>query len=383
MINLMHVITGLNMGGAEVMLNKTVAFADRSDFNIFVISMLPEGPMSEKIKALGVPVRSLGMSKGLPSPAVIFTLRRYLRELRIDVVQTWMYHANLLGGIAAKLARVPCVWGIHHSNLSPHVNRKRTVAVAKICGPLSRSLPARIVCCAEKSLELHASIGYERDKMIVIPNGFDLRDFHPDVEARADFRRELNISDDTFLIGMVGRYDPQKDHENFLWAAKYFTEAGRDAHFVLCGDGMMWENAALVEKIPRLVKERIHLLGRRGDIPRIDAALDLATLSSSDGEAFPNVVGEAMACEVPCVVTDVGDTAMMVGDTGIVVQPRDAQALARGWSGIYDMEADVRIILGKRARTRIFENFEIADVVGRYEDVYRGVLSAPRNASKR
>lgn len=374
MINLVHVITGLNTGGAEIMLYKTAAFADRAKFSVSVVSMLPEGPVAEKLKAIGVPVLSLGMKKGLPNPASVFALRRYLRRGRADIVQTWMYHANLLGGLAARLAGVPCVWGMHHSNLSPEVNRPRTVAVAKLCGLLSGPLPAKIVCCAQKTLELHADIGYRRDKMLVIPNGFDIRDFHPNPESRAVFREELGLPEDAFLIGMVGRYDPQKDHANFLLAAQYFTETNRDAHFVLCGDGLVPENGELVSKMPPLAKRRTHLLGRRSDIPAINAALDIASLSSSDGEAFPNVVGEAMACETPCVVTDVGDTAVIVGDTGRVVPPRDARALAGAWGDMYDMSADARIILGKRARARIRDNFEIEEIVGRYEDLYEDVL---------
>lgn len=375
MINLVHIITGLHTGGAEMMLYKAVASADRSRFSVSVVSMLPEGPVAEKLKALGVPVFSLGMKRSLPNPICIYTLRRYLRQNRADIVQTWMYHANLLGGLAARLAGVPCVWGIHHSNLSPEVNRPRTMAVAKICASLSGTVPAKIVCCAQKALELHADIGYRRDKMLVIPNGFDLRDFRPSPESRAIFRRELGLPEDAFLIGMVGRYDPQKDHANFLLAAKYFTETSRDAHFVLCGDGLAWENEELVSKMPPLAKRRTHLLGRRGDIPAINAALDIAALSSSDGEAFPNVVGEAMACEIPCVVTDVGDSAVIVGDTGKVVPPRDARALSDAWGELYDMSADARIILGKRARARICDNFDITEIVLCYEKLYEDVLS--------
>lgn len=377
-VNLVHVITGLNTGGAEMMLWKAIAFADRSKFNISVVSLLPEGPVAEKIKSLEVPVFSLRMSRGLPTPGGIFSLRKYLRQAHADIVQTWMYHANLLGGIAAKWGGVPCVWGIHHSNLSSAANRRRTLAVVKICGILSDVLPAKIVCCAQKALEIHADLGYRRDKMFVIPNGFDLRDFRPNAEARTNFRSELGLPEDAFLIGMVGRYDPQKDLVNFMRAAECFVESGRDAHFVLCGDGLTWDNSELVEEIPKLVKGRMHLLGRRGDIPKINAAFDLATLSSC-GEAFPNVVGEAMACETPCVVTDVGDAAAIVGDTGIVVPPRDSSGLAGGWAKLYDMEADVRIILGKKARMRIRDNFNIEDIVGCYEDVYKEILAGFHN----
>jgi len=374
MVNLVHVITGLNTGGAEMVLYKNVAFANRARFNISVVSMLPEGPVAEKIKAAGVPVISLGMKRSLPSPGAVITLASYLRRERADIVQTWMYHANLLGGLSAKAAGVPCVWGIHHSNLSPEVNRLRTRVVAKACAALSGVLPDRIVCCALRAFDLHAGIGYRRERMLVIPNGFDVRDFRPRAEARAVFRAELGLPEDAFLIGMVGRYDPQKDHANFLRAAQLFTETNRDAQFVLCGDGLVRDNEDLVRLMSPLAKRRTHLLGRRSDIPMINAALDLATLSSSDGEAFPNVVGEAMACGVPCVVTDVGDSAFIVGDTGLTVPPRDSRALADAWAEIYDMGEDARIILGKRARARICGSFEITDIVRRYEELYEDVL---------
>ena len=208
--------------------------------------------------------------------------------------------------------------------------------------------------------------------MVVIPNGFDLNLFKPDLEGRTLVRQELRIPEDTMLIGMVGRFDPQKDHYNFIKAAALLQKEIPDVQFLLCGDDITWEN----QKLSKWIDETgfhgyFHLLGRRSDISRIMTALDIA--SSSYGEGFPNVVGEAMSCGVPCVVTDVGDSALIVGDTGIVVPPKDPNALALAWKKLIEIGKDKRQKLGHNARLRIRENFNLPSVVRRYEELYKDV----------
>jgi len=372
---LFHIITGLNTGGAEMMLYKLISKMNWDQFEIQVMSLTDVGPIGERIQALGIPVKALGTKRGIPDPRMVFNLVRWLKKNRPNIIQTWMYHADLIGGLAAKLAgNIPAVWGIRQSNLDPEGSKRTTIWTAKICVRFSRWLPVKIVCCSEASKRVHTALGYDSSRMVVIPNGFDLNLFKPDLEGRILVRQELRIPEDIMLIGMVGRFDPQKDHLNFIKAAALLQKKIPNVQFLLCGDDITWENQKLSKWIDETgLHEYFHLLGRRSDIPQIMAALDIAS-SSSYGEGFPNVIGEAMACGTPCVVTDVGDSALIVGDTGIVVPPKDPNALSLAWEKLIEIGKDKRQKLGDKAQLRIRENFSLSSVVKRYEELYKCVV---------
>lgn len=358
------------------MLYKLLSNTAQSVFDPEVVSLTDIGLVGERIQSLGISVRALGMRRGIPNPLAVFALSRWLRQSRPAVIQTWMYHADLIGGIAAKLAGdIPVVWGIRHSNLEPKGNKRNTLWTARLCATLSRWLPARIVCCSEAARRVHVQLGYAEKKMRVIPNGFDLSLFKADEEARSNVRRALEIPEQALIIGLVARFDPQKDHRIFFQAAGILHKTRPDVHFLLCGDGITHENRQIMQWIEENgLEARVHLLGRRQDIPRLTAALDIAS-SSSFGEGFPNVIGEAMACAVPCVVTDVGDSALIVGETGKVVPPRNPSALAAAWGAMIEIGREGRRKLGHAARERIEENFRIETIAARYEQLYREVAS--------
>lgn len=383
-IHLTHLITGLNTGGAETMLYKLLSGMDREAFDVRVVSLTDVGPVGEKIRALGVPVRMLGMRRGVPDPRGVWRLTRWLRKDKPDIVQTWMYHADLVGSLAVRLAGgIPVVWGIHHSNLDPDGNKRTTIWTARACARFSHRVPTRIICCSEASRAVHAALGYAVAKMVVMPNGFDLGAFKPDAAARDAVRRELGIPHWALLIGLVGRFDPQKDHCNFVAAAAKMGAADDQVHFLLCGDRVTWDNAALAGWIEAAgMRPRFHLLGRRDDMPRLTAALDIAS-SSSYGEGFPNVIGEAMACGVPCAVTDVGDSAYIVGDTSLAVPPRDPDALAASWRKLIQMGAEGRRRLGAAARRRVEERFSLPKVVSQYEELYGEIIEEVRAGGQR
>lgn len=357
------------------MLHKLLSVSTPAESDVQVISLTDIGPVGERIRELGVSVRALGMRRGRPGTGGLVRLRRWLRRSEPDLVQTWMYHADLLGGLAAKLAGpIPVVWGIRNGVLEPVGNKRTTIWTAKACATLSRWLPNWIVCCSESARRFHESMGYRSEKMSVIPNGFDLLRFKPDPEARSQIRRELGTPSNAVLIALVARWDPQKDHENFIRAAGRLAPHAPDVRFVLCGDGITPDNKSLMSQIENAgLSDRCHLLGRRMDVARVTAALDIATCSSY-AEAFPNVLGEAMACGVPCVTTDAGDAADIVGDTGIVVPTKNPAALAGAWMKLVDMGAAARNQLGERARRRIRQQFDLTQVNRRYQDLYRQVL---------
>jgi len=376
MIKLVHIITGLDTGGTETMLYKLLSCLDPETFHNSVISLTTIGSIGEKIRALGVPVHALSMQASRPSPLALARLAGRLRQEKPHLIQTWMYHANLMGGIAAQFAgRPPVLWGIRQSNCSLQYNKRSTVLVIQIGATLSHWLPALSICCSEVSRQIHVDLGYAANKMVVIPNGFETDRFRPDTAARQLIRQQLGLADETVLIGLVGRFDPQKDHQTFFEAAALLHRHFPDVRFLLCGDGITWENPQLARWIEAAgVRRNCHLLGRRDDMPQVTAALDISALSSV-GEAFPNVVGEAMACGVPCVVTDVGDAAAIVGETGISVFPRNPQALADAWTELILLGAEKRTALGKLARARTIEHFSLASVVAQYEAVYRDAIA--------
>ena len=372
-LKITHIITGLGTGGAEMMLYKLLSAMDPAEFSSQVISLRSEGPIAERIRALGVSVESLDMPAGIPQPSSILRLARLLREPQPDVVQTWMYHADLLGGLAARfVGRPPVVWNIRNSTLDPETSKRSTRWTVAACARFSRRWPTRIVSCSENARDVHVNLGYDAAKMTIIPNGFDLSLFHPDADARQSLRTELNLSPGTLLIGAVGRFNPQKDYTTLIAAAGWLHAARPEVHFLLCGEGLSDENEALTDRIEsRGLQKRFHLLGRRSDIPRITAALDLATSSSSSGEGFSNVIGEAMSCGIPCVVTNLGDAAYLVGDTGKVVPPREPASLAAAWNALLSLPAEQRAALGAAARQRIEEHFSLPAVAGQYAALYR------------
>jgi glycosyltransferase involved in cell wall biosynthesis len=377
MIKVTHIISNLDGGGAETMLYRLLCRMDTARFENEVISLTDLGTLARKIRLAGVPVRALGMKRGTPNPFPVVRLGQWIRKSKPQIVQTWMYHANLVGGLAARLAgEIPVVWGIHQANLDPQLNKLLTVWTAKGCARMSLWLPSCVLFVSQAALLLHTRLGYSARRMEVIPNGFDLQEFSPDSAARPSLRRELGIAEDALVIGMAAHFRPEKDHRNFVRAAARIHNLVPEVHFVLCGLGVTRDNQQLVKWIADAgIQSRCHLLGQRTDIPRFFSAIDIAT-SSSLSEAFPLSVGEAMACGTPCVVTNVGDSALIVGSTGRVVAPGNPDALAEAWRELIESGPGMRRYLGMAARHRVQQHFSLSATVERYQAVYEKVAGA-------
>jgi len=370
-IRVVHIITGLSTGGAEMMLFKVLSRIDRRRFDPYVISLGGVGEVGVRIQSLGVPVIAMGVQLSIPGLIRVFNLVLVLKRLKPDVVSTWMYHSDLLGGLAARISGVRAIlWGVRHSDLSIEANKRTTLWIVRACALLSYYVPKKILINSQFAAKIHESVGYAVEKISVIPNGFDLSQFHPSEDARTSVRSELGLCSSTPLVGVFGRFHPQKNHMGFVSAIAEISTLRPDVRFIMVGQGVDLENNILMSAIHAAgVAGVCHLLGLRTDIPRLMAALDILALPSV-GEAFPNVVGEAMACAVPCAVTDVGDTAWVVGHTGRVVPAGDMLSLAVAINNLLCMHREQRAALGAAARKRVSILFEIGAVVKQYEALY-------------
>jgi glycosyltransferase involved in cell wall biosynthesis len=377
-IKIFHLITDLDTGGAETSLYRLLAGMDRERFDSQVVSLIPPGLLGGKIRALGIPVRSLDMQPGRPSLAALFQLTGWLRHDKPDLLQTWLYHADLLGILAARVARVPVVvWNIRNSEMDLVQYRRLSGQVVRLCARLS-AWPQAVISNSQAGREFHAGFGYHPSRWEVIPNGIDINIFRPDPEAYRSLRRELGLAPETILIGQVARYDPMKNQAGFLAAAGELLRTGREAHFAMVGQGVTEENATLLEVVRRQgLTGRVHLLGRQDDMPRFEAAMDILTSASAFGEGFPNVVAEAMACGVPCVVTEVGDSALLVGGSGKIVPPRDPHAIVSAWQELISCGENGRRSLGESARQRVAEYFSLDQTIAAYQALYEELIAHP------
>jgi len=372
-----HVITGLDRGGAENTLYRLVA-AQSNPAQHSVISLTDAGLFGERLRALGVEVRCLGLRRGaIPSPMAILRLRRWLTQLRPAVVQTWMYHADLIGGIAARLAGVPVCWGVRQSNLSPEHNKRMTLMVAALCARISALVPARIVSCSMRAIDAHSGIGYT-DKFDLVPNGLDLSHFKPlEADRLQTVRAALGIPADDRVVGHISRADPIKDHSSLLAAFSLATARRPDTWLLVAGLGLQsgdpYFEALVSDSNIAPFASRIVALGQRDDVAQIMGAMDVFVLTSI-GEAFPNVLVEAMACGTPCVATDVGDSAEIVGDTGWVRPPRDIAGLARSIIAALEEPEHLHNARRRLARQRIADNFTIEQMLEAYETVWQKAM---------
>lgn len=360
------------------MLLRLVAFSDKSQFRHSVVSLKDMGVTGDRLTNLKTYVKAIQMSPALSDADTIGRLARELSQLRPDIVQTWMYHSDLVGG-SANLADSNSVFArdAQTNRYTTSTVKPPAIRVSKLGSKLCDANSQFIVCCSDEAKQWHTSIGYDPRFVRVIPNGFDTERYKSDVMARLKVREQLEIQPDAVVIGHVGRYHPMKNHRGLIAAAGVFSKSNRNVEWILCGDGVDEDNATLWHAIheARLTK-RVHLLGLWNDMPEIYNAMDIFTMCSMDGEGFPCVVGEAMSCGIPCVVTDVGDTKYLVGDTGVVIRPGDSAELVAAWQSILKMEPSTRQSLGTKARDQIRSCYEIRYVVGLYENLYEEIAAS-------
>jgi glycosyltransferase involved in cell wall biosynthesis len=375
-IKILHIISGLRSGGAENILYSLCQHDKEYRHVIISLTDFQDSGMIHNKE--NVSVHKLNFSDRKTNLFELFKLYKHIRQIKPDIVQTWMIHADTIGGIVARLAGVKNIfWSVHYTNLVKGKSKKSTILLTKINAFLSNFIPKKIIYCAEKSREVQESLGFKKTKGMVVQNGYDVECFTQNTSLGSKFRNELDIHSEAFVIGHVGSYHPLKDQANLIEALTLLDQRGFNFYAVFAGVNLDNNNTSLVSLIKdKGLSNRVHLLGRRNDIPSIMNGIDLFILSS-ESEAFPNVLNEAMACGIPCVTTNVGDAALIVKNTGWIVPPKNPKLIS---NAIIDAETEFRsrnhlwLIRKDECHKRINENFSLQKMIEKYKKMWSNNL---------
>ena len=355
----LHVITGLHTGGAERTLATLVLARPGKAVPPTIAALTPGGVYAAELEAAGLRVLDLGMRRGFPNPFTVFKLARIIRHERPQVIQSWMYHADLMALLALMLSgrrkSTRLFWGIRCSDMDLSRYGIRLRLVIGLCAWLSRR-PDGIIANSEAGREVHKRLGYRSKRFEVVDNGIDAARFALPGGIRAEVRRELGIPARAMVIATIARVDPMKDYETLIAALGSLP----GVHALAIGEG--------TEALPETAG--LHRLGRRDDVPRLLAAADVLVSSSAFGEGFSNVIAEGMAAGLPVVASDVGDARRIVAGAGTIVPPGDHETLAGAIRALIG-DAKERRRLGAAGRRRIAEAFSIERMVAAFERIYR------------
>ncbi|MCP5559056.1 MAG: glycosyltransferase [Verrucomicrobiaceae bacterium] len=373
---ILFIIAGLGAGGAEAVLSQLVRGLDPQRFDPCVISFTPGGRHGDAMRAAGVDVQDLGMKPGLPTPGGLWRMLRIAREFKPDLLCGWMQHGNLAASVLRPWlpGKPPILWNVRQAVYSLGFEKRSAALLISLLRWLSRR-PAAIICNSSVAAEQLEQIGYSMKHRRVIANGFNPDLFRPDSAARSSLRGELGLPVEAKLIGRIGRNDSQKDNGMFLRAMAELVPQREDLHIVMAGSGIEPGREPLATELQphaAVLNGRLHLLGERSDVPRVTAALDIS-VSSSFTEGFPNVVGEAMACGVPPIATDVGDADLLMGQSGICIPARDSAALVSACTRLLDMPEAERTDVQHAARQRIIDQFSIQSMIEKFQSLFTSI----------
>jgi len=376
----LFLIRSFGRGGAQRQLVTLATALRRSGWDVSAACFYAGDAFQRELEEAGVPVIDLRKRGRWDVFGFAWRLWRAFRTADADVVHGYLTVGNLLA-LLAKVAhrRTRVVWGVR----SAYMDRDRYDWMARLTFRFSCAcarMADLVIVNSDASGTHHATLGYPRDRMRVIPNGIDTRRFSFDAGARARLRQAWGVAEDALLVGLVGRLDPMKDHPTFLKAAAEL--AGRDArwHFVCVGEGKPDYTASLTTQAAGLgLQDRLVWAGPHSDMPAVYSALDLLA-STSYGESFPNVIAEAMACGRPCVVTDVGDSARIVEDCGVTVAARDPEAFAAAVESMLPVLTDDEAVraMHEAARARIVETYSLETLLGNSRTALKAVCAGRR-----
>lgn len=381
-IRVAHIITDLTSSGSSSMLYKLMAHTDRSRFDPIVISLDGEGEFIDKIIAHGIPVYTFNMSHSLSSSWHVLKLARLLRKLEPDILQGWRYHGNLAASLASKLLpkRPALLWNVRQTVYNLQQEPRSTRWAIGFSQRLMNT-PDRILYNSWISENQHVALGFDEQKSQIVGNGFDLQLFSPNVYSRELMRQKLKIPQEAIVIGMIAHFHKTKNHALFFEAANLLGIHNRNIHFVLAGEQVTPDNPEIIRLLERFsgLEGKLHLLGKRQDTPALLNSMDIFTLTATRGDGFPNVIGEAMACGIPCIATDIGDTALLINKTGQIFQDITSSSLAFAWQEWINAGAAWRRELGQQARKRIQKHYAIQNITTQYQDIYQSLEQKRRD----
>lgn len=369
---IIHVITCLEIGGAEIFLLKLLTYLKKTNINSIVISLSGRGKIAEQIENLGYTVIPLKHTYFFP--LTLIKLYFIMRKYKPSIVQTWMYHSDLLGGIAAKLNGINKIyWNITAACFDSNLIKRSTRLVMKLSAWLSRYIPQKIVCCSKIGILEHTKFGYVSDKFVYIPNGINIGDFEFDPHQRALYRKNWKIDETSIIVGSTIKHSLIKGYDIFLKAQKIIMEINSNIKFVLAGRGLSVNNKVLSQELNDLeLNNKVLLLDEINDVKGFLSAIDIFVLPSRS-EAFPIALGEAMACKRACITTNVADAPYLLSDTGLVVEANNPEKLAEAILSLVSLSKDELEKMGARALNRIKTNFMHADIANQYLYLYSDV----------
>lgn len=367
---IVHIIIGLNVGGAELMLKRLVLHSQETgQFQHSVISLTDTGAIGLDLQDQGIEVYSLGMTSLTSIPRIFLGLKKLLKKIRPDVVQTWMYHADFLGGLAAKSLGIKnIIWGIRTTDVSQGAS-KQTVHLSKLCAKLSYYIPTTIVCAAHVSKDYHVGIGYDKSKMIVIPNGFDIEALSSTNVDGLNVREQVGLSADDTVIGSVGRFNPVKNQKLFVDVAATLLKDFPDLKFMLVGRDNTTENQELMSWIKKCdIADSFRLLGQRSDVNKCLRAMNIFCLHSKT-EGFPNVVGEAILADTPCIAVNVGDVAVLLDEESIATS-NDVAGISSAIQNYLKYPKDKLKEKSDKNRENVITKYAIEVVLNKFHALY-------------
>jgi glycosyltransferase involved in cell wall biosynthesis len=377
-MKIFHIIIGLNVGGAENSLKRLIEIhKDNQGYQHYVISLTTIGKIGEQLQASGIEVNALGMTSAFSVPITLWRLIKSIRHINPGIIHTWMYHADLLGGLAAYFTQKKVIWSIRNTHIAVGTGTASTTKyIMQLCAKLSYKIPSKIICVANAAKVSHYK--YNNEKMIVIPNGYaiDLMQKSAKNTQKEKLLTELKIKNSGLIIGSIGRFNDYKDFPTLIKAANILLTSQQNLQFLLIGRDVAEDNETLTFLISETVTPNAFiLLGERNNIPELLSLMDVFCLHSIS-EGFPNVLGEAMCVGLPCVTTDVGDAALMVGEHGSVVPHSNPEKLAAALQAMLDLSPQERINIGQSLRQRIQDHYSIANVQQAYETLYHEVVNS-------
>mgnify|MGYP001458853591 CR=1 FL=1 len=373
-MNILHIIYSLNIGGAEKTLIKLVVNDKKN--NHIIVTLTTDNEFIKCLESNKIRVYNLDISFSLKRLIKCFkSLVNIIESERIDLIHTWMYNSDLIGSIISLITSKPIIWCIRNGKLNIKSSSVGSLIWRCTLIPISYFVPIRIISCSHSAKNIHTNIGYSRNQHIIIENGIDTNEFKPERIDNDNSNKMLeNFNDNTILFALPARLDPQKNHKLIFKAIKYIKDQNLtnfDFKILLAGRGIEYPNLKSIFKSVFLdVEDFIYCCGEIKDMSYFYNSIKYLLLTSSYGEAFPNVLAEAMSCGIPCISTDVGDAKRIIGDTGWIVKSNNTIDLAEAIiSSITICNSDYEI-KSKKARERIVNYYSLQKMIASYQSSY-------------